>query len=194
VEFTYSIYFLGTTMTDVIRLKRSLTPGAIPTTASLVEGELALNIADKQLYIVSGSEVVSLNDTSTLNTGSFQATQLDIVTDHSVFTITGSTLLNVFDETALITPFVSAIDFSGATIDYNIQRPGASRFGTVMASWSGSQIVYSDNSTSDIGETWDLSFNLVRVDDEIRLRVYSLGSGSGGWSISSVITLFPNLL
>ena len=181
-------------MTDTILIKRSLTPGAIPTTASLQEGELALNIPDKIIYTVSGSEVVSVSDPKTAYTGSYLADSVGLKVADSTITITGSKLTSIFDETALVDPLFPADRFSGASIEYNAQRNGAARFGTVMASWSGSQIAYTDNSTNDIGETWDLSFNLVRINDEIRLRAYSLGSGSGGWNVGFTITLFPNLL
>lgn len=181
-------------MTDKILIKRSLTPGSIPTTSSIQEGELALNIPDKILYTVSGSEVVKLADIGGGYTGSYQVASLDLVANNEIVSITGSTLTGIFDETALVDPLIPATRFSGAAIDYNAQRDGAARFGTVMTSWSGSDVVYTDNSTNDIGETWDLSFNLVRVGDNIRLRAYSLGSGSGGWNIGFTMTLFPNLL
>lgn len=181
-------------MSDTILIKRSLTPGSIPTTASLQEGELALNIPDKLLYTVSGSEVVSLNNIEAAYTGSYRASQINLVAQDGILSITGSTLLNIFDETANVDPLIPAEEFAGASIEYNAQRIGAARFGNVMASWSGSEVVYTDNSTTDIGETWDLSFNLVRSGDNIRLRAYSLGSGSGGWNIGFTMTLFPNLL
>jgi hypothetical protein len=180
-------------MSDEILIKRSLTPGSVPTTASLQEGELALNIPDKLLYTISGSEIVALNDINTAYTGSYLADTVNLRAANAVISITGSTLTGIFDETALVNPLLSADRFSGASIEYNAQRQGAARFGTVMASWSGSQVVYTDNSTDDIGETWDLSFNLIRVDDGIQLRAYSLGSGSGVWNVGFTITLFPNL-
>ena len=181
-------------MTDTILIKRSLTPGAVPTTSSLQEGELALNIPDKLLYTTSGSEVVTLNDINAAFTGSYLADSINLRAANTIIIITGSTLTNVFDETALIDPLFPADTFSGASIEYNAQREGAARFGTVMTSWSGSDVVYSDNSTNDIGDTGDLSFNLVRIGDDIRLRAYSAGMGSGGWNIGFTITLFPNLL
>jgi len=181
-------------MADTILIKRSLTPGSVPTTASLQEGELALNIPDRIIYTISGSEVVTVSDPQAAYSGSYLADSVSLRTTNKIITITGSTLTNVFDETALVDPLLPATTFSGAAIDYNAQREGAARFGTVMTSWSGSDVVYTDNSTNDIGETWDLSFNLVRIDDNIRLRAYSLGSGSGGWNIGFTITLFPNLL
>ena len=82
-------------MADTILIKRSTTPGSIPTTSSLQQGELALNISDRLLYTVSGSSVVTLN-----NSGSYNITQLDLVAADKVVTIEGSTLTNIFAETA----------------------------------------------------------------------------------------------
>jgi hypothetical protein len=181
-------------MADTILIKRSLTPGSVPTTASLQEGELALNIADKLIYTVSGSEVVSLNSIEAAYTGSYRASQINLVAQDGILSITGSTLLGIFNETANVDPLLPIEQFSGASIEYNAQRTGAARFGTLMASWSGSEVVHTDNSTTDIGETWDLSFDFIRSGDNIRLRAYSLGSGSGGWNIGFTMKLFPNLL
>ena len=176
-------------MADTILIKRSTTPGAVPTTSSLQQGELALNIPDRLLYTVSGSSVVTLN-----NSGSYNITQLDLVAKDKIVTIEGSTLTNIFSETAAVDPLIPSTTFSGASIEYNAQRTGAARFGKVMASWSGSELVYTDNSTNDIGDTSDLSFNLVKIGDDIRLRAYSVGLGTGTWNISFTFTLFPNLL
>jgi hypothetical protein len=181
-------------MADTILIKRSLTPGAVPTSSSLQEGELALNIPDKKIYILSGSTVVSVNDIEAARSGSYNVDTLFLQTPNEAITITGSTLTSVYNETATVQPYISSTTFAGAEITYNAQRPGASRFGTVLASWSGSQVVYTDNSTNDIGETWDLSFDIIKVDDQLRLRAYSRGSGSGEWHIGFKITLFPNLL
>lgn len=38
-------------MTSVIKPKRSATPGNVPTTTNLVEGEIAINLPDKKLYV-----------------------------------------------------------------------------------------------------------------------------------------------
>lgn len=176
-------------MADKILIKRSLTSGSIPTTASLEEGELALNIPNRLLYSISGSDAIILN-----TTGSYQINQFDLTAADNMVTVKGTTLNNVFYETAIVDPPISATMFSGASIQYNAQRTGASRSGTVMTSWDDTNLVYTDNSTSDVGDTADISFNLIRIGNEIWLRAYSEGLGIGGWNISFTFTLFPNLL
>ena len=66
-------------MADKILIKRSLTPGAVPTTASLDLGELAINVADGKLFLRrSGSLGDSIStfatSTNTIVTGSIEAT------------------------------------------------------------------------------------------------------------------------
>jgi len=46
-------------MASTIKLKRSLTPGAVP--GSLEAGELAINIADKKLFSSNGSSVFNVS-------------------------------------------------------------------------------------------------------------------------------------
>jgi hypothetical protein len=49
-------------MANVILIKRNLSPGAIPTTASLAVGELAVNVADGKLFMRQSG---SIGDTIT---------------------------------------------------------------------------------------------------------------------------------
>jgi hypothetical protein len=147
--------------------------------------------------MASWKKVVTSGSNAELNTlvvdDSVVAQSSQIVAGQNNLVITGSVVTNVFDETALIDPLISATEFSGASIEYTAQRPNSVRTGTLMASWSGSSVTFTDISNNDIGETWDLSFNLVRIDDSIRLRAYSLGSGSGDWTVHCMFKLFPNL-
>ena len=47
-------------MATRIKLKRSTTAAAVPTTSNLVDGEVALNIADKKLYARNGSNIIEV--------------------------------------------------------------------------------------------------------------------------------------
>jgi hypothetical protein len=123
-----------------------------------------------------------------------ELTKLDIDGGAANLTITGSIVLDVFDETRVIEPPLLASQYSGANIEYVAQRQGAIRAGNIIASWSGSSVTYTDVSNTDVGDTSDISFNLIRIDNDIRLRVYSMGTGTGVWSIHVLYKLFPNLL
>lgn len=65
-------------MADLILIKRNLTAGAVPTTASLVPGELAINVADGKIFTIqSGSTANTIVTFSPFNnfvaTGSITA-------------------------------------------------------------------------------------------------------------------------
>jgi len=126
--------------------------------------------------------------------GSLTTDQLVLNAGNSFNIITtASVTTGVFDETALIDPTISPDQYSGANIEYVIQRPGASRSGTIMTSWSGSSISYTDFSATGVGDTSDLTFDVVMANNKIRLRAYSAGSGSGDWKLHTLFKLFPHI-
>ena len=54
-------------MATVIKLKRSTTASSVPTTSDLADGEVAVNITDKKVFMRSGSDIVTIanfNDSS----------------------------------------------------------------------------------------------------------------------------------
>lgn len=197
----------------------STIPGAIPTASGLYQGELAINVADGKLYTRSGSSVVHLNNTDGFYSSSQQVEIENIPGSQNLARrnesnsltgtqeITGSIVFNqtsveissslksgIFNATELIDPPISAIKYSSVIVEYTAQRSNAVRSGTVMGSWSGSSITYTDVSNSEIGESNDLSFNFIRVGDDIRFRAYSQGLGNGAWTVHFLFKLFPNLL
>ena len=52
-------------MATVIKLKRSTVASRVPTTSDLVDGEVAINITDKKIYVNNGGTIVQISD----NTG-----------------------------------------------------------------------------------------------------------------------------
>ena len=62
-------------MATKIKLKRSTTAAAVPTTSNLVDGEVALNIADKKLYARNGSNIIEVANQKP-NTGEVVTTML----------------------------------------------------------------------------------------------------------------------
>ena len=94
----------------------------------------------------------------------------------------------------MIDPPIPSITFRGVSVEYNAQRVGSSRSGILLASWTDSEISYTDVSNTDVGDTADLSFNFIRVGGDILLRAYSEGIGSGDWTVQFLFKMFPNLL
>ena len=55
-------------MTNRIQLRRTSVPGNVPLLEDMLIGELALNIADKDIFVSTGAEVVQLNHASNVKT------------------------------------------------------------------------------------------------------------------------------
>ena len=54
-------------MSTVIKLKRTTTAAAVPTTNDLEDGEIAVNITDKKVFVRNGGSIVTIanfNNTS----------------------------------------------------------------------------------------------------------------------------------
>ena len=77
-------------MADILQIKRSLTASTVPSAGSLNEGELAVNIADKMLWVgdTSGDPVLLVDN------GTQVVDAIDVVYDP---TASGLTSLNVQD-------------------------------------------------------------------------------------------------
>jgi hypothetical protein len=190
-------------MNSKILIKRSLTSGSIPTTSSLDIGELALNVSDVKLYTRSGSIIVPLNKSdeeillvisgSDITPKSVESSEFKLDAGTVSMTFTGSINSGIFGATEDVYPYISTTQYAGTTIEYVAQRPGATRIGMLMATWSGSSIVFTDVSTADIGDTKDISFGFIQSGSYFKLRVNSNGSGSGAWTVQSLFKLFPNL-
>jgi hypothetical protein len=184
--------------------------GAVPTASAMYDGELAINIADGKLYTRFGDNIVALNDTtgfvsssgqvvqhissSNIQPNSVQSNQFLLNAGTVTLTFTGSINTGIFGATEYIQPYISTTRYSGMTVEYLAQRPGACRMGIIMAAWlDTASITFTDISTTDIGDTSDISFRFLSSSNELRLRVNSNGSGSGAWTVQSLFKLFPNL-
>jgi hypothetical protein len=184
--------------------------GAVPTASAMYDGELAINIADGKLYTRFGNNIVALNDTSgfvsssgqvvqhisssNIQPNSVQSNQFLLNAGTVTLTFTGSINTGIFGATEYIQPYISTTQYSGMTVEYLAQRPGACRMGIIMAAWlDTASITFTDISTTDIGDTSDITFRFLSSSNELRLRVNSNGSGSGAWTVQSLFKLFPNL-
>ena len=52
-------------MASVIKLKRSTTSSSVPTTGDLADGEVAVNIADRKIYVRNGASIVEVANNTT---------------------------------------------------------------------------------------------------------------------------------
>ncbi len=117
-------------MATVIKLKRSTTASGIPTTSDLVDGEVAVNITDKKVFMRSGDSIVTIAnfnegiDLSSIdedilpdvnnsrNLGSATKRWADLFLSGSTINLGGSTISS--DGTGSI-----AISATGATLPVN---------------------------------------------------------------------------
>lgn len=76
--------------------KRSSTASAVPTTSNLQDGEMAINIADKKVYVRSGTDIVEVANASS-GGGGGGATTVIIVT--SSITLDNSHLNALIEKT-----------------------------------------------------------------------------------------------
>ena len=51
-------------MATIIKLKRSTTASAVPTTSNLADGEVAVNITDKKIYQRNGNDIIEIANNS----------------------------------------------------------------------------------------------------------------------------------
>lgn len=72
-------------MSNIFKPKRSNTPSSVPTTGQLVDGELAVNSADKKIFLRDGNDIVEV-----ANNSSAQVTEYKIL-DNISSSFNGST-------------------------------------------------------------------------------------------------------
>jgi hypothetical protein len=65
----------------VIKLKRSTTASSVPTTGDLVDGEVAVNITDKIVYMRSGDSIVTVANFNSGSSVDLSAIDQDILPD-----------------------------------------------------------------------------------------------------------------
>jgi len=149
-----------------------------------------MNAEAAPAFPYSGSAVI----TGSLQVSDYvKADEVKLNAGNASLTLSGSITSGVFGISEYVLPYISTLNYAGVSIEYLASRPGATRMGMIMATWSGSNIVFTDVSTADIGDTSDISFTFLNFSNEFRLRVNSEGSGSGAWTVQSLFKLFPKL-
>ena len=113
-------------MATVIKLKRSTTASAVPTTSDLADGEVAVNVSDQKIYIRNGGSIVELANASGTDLSSIAE---DLIPDSSETRDIGSSSKRWRD-----------IYLSGNTIDLNGATISSDGTGTISISASGATL------------------------------------------------------
>lgn len=141
-------------MSTVIKLKRSTTASAVPTTNDLEDGEIAVNITDKKVFVRNGGSIVTIanfNDSAvdltsissnllpsantTYDLGSSTKRWRDLYLSGNTIDLAGATISS--DGTGTI-----SISASGATLplNSNVQIAGAVTKNIALAGEDGSPV------------------------------------------------------
>ena len=78
-------------MATVIKLKRSTTASAVPTTGDLADGEVAVNVTDKKVFMRSGDSIITVANFNEGSSVDLSAIDQDILPDTTETYDLGST-------------------------------------------------------------------------------------------------------
>lgn len=68
-------------MSTVIKLKRTTTASTIPTTSDLEDGEVAVNVADRKIYVRNGASIVEVANNATAGSTDLTNVGTNIIPD-----------------------------------------------------------------------------------------------------------------
>lgn len=140
-------------MASIIKPKRSSTPGAVPTTANLADGEMAVNVADRKIYVRMASTVYPL---TVGYSGIYAEDGVQVYQD-------GEQLVVALD------PAVQNTVLNGTI-------PALS-----AATWNNNSIIYKDNLGNILSSTVTLTgLNLLTLPSATDGAVYLTGSNTVG--------------
>jgi len=134
--------------------------------------------------IVSGSDASlnSLTVTTNVNaqsfTGSLQGTSswasnAQTASSATLFTISSSLYSAQGRGISAGTTVISSIStgsYRAGFFDYTVYNSGNARAGTVMSAWNGSSVTFTDNSTTDIGNTSSVTMSIALNGGNVELR------------------------
>jgi len=147
----------------------------------------ALNAASTDSFPYTGSANItgSLNvigDNTT--TGSLKLTGSIILSDSA-----GSALINTQNSNSIISGIntvavIPTASYYGAFFDYVVKKGDNLRAGTVISVWSSTTWSYTDNSTTDIGNTSEVIFSIDLIGDNARLNV---NVDTDTWTVKTLV-------
>ena len=133
-------------MATVIKLKRSTTASAVPTTGDLEDGEVAVNITDKIVYMRSGGSVVTVANFNSGSNVDLSAIDQDILPDTTEAYDLGSTSKRF-----------RSLYLAGNTIDIGGSTISSDGTGTISISASGATLPLNSNVEVTSGVTKTLA-------------------------------------
>ena len=131
-------------MATVIKLKRTTTASAVPTTSDLEDGEIGVNITDQKIYIRSGDSIVELANASS-------GADFSAVGEHILPTTT-----ETYDLGSTSKRFRS-LYLAGNTIDIGGSTISSDGTGTISISASGATLPLNSNVEVTSGVTKTLA-------------------------------------
>jgi hypothetical protein len=143
-------------------------------------------------FVGNGSGLTNI-PTQSFNTGSFATTGSNIFLGNQI--ISGS--LNINDSQIIEIKITSSIagtnillqqptgSFTSINGRYTLYKGTSSRAGEFITVWNGISTSYYENSTSDIGDTSDVTFQSSIASSQIRINTTTV---SPGWYIKMLIT------
>lgn len=111
-------------MASILKPKKSNTPGAVPTTASLADGEMAVNTADKKFFVRVGAAIVDMFNRvfNPFNQGN------GFVSWTGEATVTPSTSVALLDSTGATLSPTKTYKVAACNIDSSAQRGAVALF------------------------------------------------------------------
>lgn len=133
-------------MATVIKLKRSTTASSVPTTSDLADGEVAVNITDKIVYMRSGDSIVTVANFNSGSSVDLSAIDQDILPDTTETYDLGSTSKRF-----------RSLYLAGDTIDIGGSTISSDGTGQISISANGATLPLNSNVEISSGNTKTLA-------------------------------------
>jgi len=150
--------------------------GGLPTISASYEGRVLAVHNDEPIWksgIISGSQQLGNLGFATTGSNTFYGNQIISGTTTIGNAAIGSKCVTISSNTALF----NLGTFDGANFDYVVKNGSNMRAGMIMSAWDGSNSVYNETSTMDMGSTTGVTFTVSG------LGVLNANISSGTWAV-----------
>lgn len=150
--------------------------GGLPHISASYEGRVLSVYNDEPVWkagIISGSQQLGNLGFATTGSNTFYGNQTISGTTTINIATLGSKCVTISSNTAIF----DLGDFDGANFDYVVKNGSNMRAGMIMSAWDGSNSVYNETSTMDLGSTSGVTFTVSG------LGVLNANITSGTWAV-----------